>query len=174
MPNNLLFAEGGAAVGAYQMSYANVDDNGTPVLIRAQTAVFAPNGWWQEALHRILTLMVSTNVGCALQVTPEVEGLLLDGTGGRPDARVAFVIPVPSAGGERATIKVNVGLYQPVDFLGTPVGRTGLRGTFVRFLLESTSALVIPAGMESPPDCRFDGTELEWEPLLGRQQVTNA
>lgn len=172
MANNLLFGQGGGTIGAFQYSPQNPDDDGTAVLLRAFTAVFAPSGWWQEALHRILTLMVSANVSTTVRVTPYLEGLALDGTEGRPDARATFDL-APALGGDRITQKFNVGLFQPVRFLGSVVGRTGLRGTWVQFLIETTTPITV-AVMESPADLRFDGVELEWEPLLGRQQVVNA
>lgn len=174
MANALIFGAGNATCAAYRYSVSNVADAGSPVLLRATTAIFAPNGWWQEALHRVLTLVVSANVGVTLRVTPILEGLPLDGTAGRPDARVTFTLDVPDAGGQRVTQKVNVGLYQPVRVFGTVTGRTGLRGTWVQFLVESIGPIVLPSVTESTPDLRLEGPELEWEPLLGRQQVVNA
>lgn len=174
MANTLIFAAGNAVCAAYRYSAEHPDDAGSPVLLRATTAVFAPNGWWQEALHRVFTLVLSTNVGVTVRVTPILEGLALDGSSGRPDSRALFTIPVPDASGQRVLQKINVGLFQPVRVFGTVVGRTGLRGTWVQFLVESVGPIVLPVVMESPPDLRFEGPELEWEPLLGRQQVTNA
>lgn len=172
MPNTLLFAQGGGAA-VYRLDPGQPDDHGTPVLLRAMTALFAPAGFWAEALHRTASFMVSANVGVACRVTPVLEALPLDGTGGRPDARVTFTIATPAAG-ERVQTKQKIGLWAPVRIAGVDTGnRTGLRGTWIQLLVETTGAIDIPAG-DVVPDLRIDGVELEWEALLGRQQVTNA
>jgi hypothetical protein len=171
MPNTIIFGQGTSAA-AYVYAATNPDDAGTPVLLRATSAVFAPNGWTGEALHRIASLIVSSTVGAACRVTPFLEGRALDGADGRPDSRVTFTIATPAAG-ERTQVKVKVGLFVPVRMAGVDTGnRTGLRGTWIQLLLETTGAIDIPEG--AVPDLRFDGVEMQWEPLLGRQQVVNA
>lgn len=167
----LLF--GGAAGGdVFRQLVGNLEDDGTPVLLSAITATWAPNGWLQGAAFRTVTVSVSTNVGADFRLTPIVDGVALDGTGGQPDARVSWTLPAPSAG-ERTTIRQVVGLSRPVDLEGVQTMRVGIRGTFVQLLLETTSAIVLPSG-ETDPDLRVAALSLEVEPLGQVVQAVNA
>lgn len=171
MPNTLLFGAYGAA-SVYRYDQSQLTDGATPVTLRATTTVWAPNGWWGEALWRTLTLVVDANVGCTLRLTAILADGHLDGTLGNPDTRVTFTLATPAAG-ERTQRRVDVGLWYPLTVLGTQMGVVGLRGTFVSFQLDSIGSVVLPTG-ETNPDLRFDACELDVEPLLQTGQVVNA
>lgn len=160
---------GGAAGGTVYRWGSSVQDAGVGVRFRAVTQIFAPNGWKDEALFRTVTVVVSSTVGVDCRLTPIIDGLVCDGAAGRPDSRVAFSVPVPAAGA-RAVTKQQIGLFLPVIVAAVAVGRMGLRGTWVQVLLESTSEPVLPSG-ETNVDLRFDGIELDFAALAGRQQT---
>ncbi|HUU95990.1 MAG TPA: hypothetical protein VM487_09625 [Phycisphaerae bacterium] len=171
MSNTILFgALGTGEVFRYQQD--QLDDDGTPVSLRATSQIWAPNTWWGEALWRSVTVVISANVGVTCLITPIVDDHKYDGTNGYPDTRVTFTLDAPSPG-ERATRRTLVGLYRPITIDGTDYGRTGLRGTWIQFQIDTVGAIVVPA-TETNPDLRFDGLDLDVEPLNNRQQVSNA
>lgn len=164
----------GRAVGGdlHRYDTTEVADGGAPIALRTTTDLWAPNGWWGEAIWPTVTVVVSSNLGATFQLTPIVDGIPLDGSGGQPDCRVTFDFTTPAAG-ERTTRRLVVGLSRPIRVLGTPYGRMGLRGTWIQLQLASVGAFTLPAG-ETNPDLRLDGNELEVVPLLRSQQVVNA
>jgi hypothetical protein len=169
--SRLLFGANSAGE-IFQFGPLNTDENVTAVCLRALTTYWAPNGWTDEALWRIATVIISSNVGGTFQLTPIVDQITLDGTGGEPDCRVTYVVETPSAG-IRKQIRTLVGLFRPVN-VGTFSGmRVGLRGTFLQFLVETVGEITIPVG-ETNPDIRFEGVEVETESLGGTKQVVNA
>lgn len=168
----ILYADA-SAPDIYQYQQASLDDDGEAVTWRATTATWAPNNWHDEAVIRTAVVVVSSNVGADLRITPIVNGVKYDGTNGNPDSRVTFTIPTPAAG-ERLTARPIVGLYRPIVFEGdgTVLGRVGLRGTYFQFQLDSIGAVVVPSG-ELNPDFRFEGVEFDPAPARRTQQVVN-
>lgn len=156
----------------YLSSQSNPSDAEVPVTLRAVTAVWAPSGWWGDALWRTVTVTVSANVGASFLLTPIVDGIVLDGTNGAVDSRVNWSIPTPSAG-QRVQTKRVVGLSRPITIGTTSTSVVGLRGTWLQILIETVGAIDIPVG-ELNPDFRVDALETEVEPLLRTQQVVNA
>lgn len=172
MPNLILYG-GAASADAYQYRVDQTDDDGTPVLLRSTTAIWAPNGWYGEAVIRTCMVVVSSNVGAPMLLTPLLDGVPLDGTNGNPDCRVTFDIPTPAAG-ERSTVRIPLGLFRPIRIEGgATLGSMGLRATWFQFQLDSTGALVVPSG-ETNPDLRFEGVELDPQALRPTAQVVNS
>jgi hypothetical protein len=151
---------------AYRFGNGALDDGGTPLRPRAVTQVFVPASWWGEFLARTATIIVSSNAGLGIRVTPISEGVVYDGQDGRPDARVSFTVPTPS-GSERVPYRAKVGLFRPTVVNGVAVGRSGIRGTWFQLLLETTSDPVL--GGESPADVRFEGVDLDYRVSNNRQ-----
>lgn len=151
---------------AYRFGNGALDDGGTAMRLRAVTQVFVASSWWGEFLARTATIIVSSNAGITLQVTPISEGIVYDGQSGRPDARISFTVPTPS-GNERVPYRAKIGLFRPTVIDGVHRGRSGIRGTWFQLLIESTSDPVL--GGESPADVRFEGIDLDYRPSNNRQ-----
>ena len=172
MPATILLFGGLTGGDVYRLQGGNVADAGAPVLLRAITAVWAPNGWLQGAAFRTVTVSVSANVGAPFRLTPIVDGGPLDGTGGQPDARASWTMATPAAR-QRTTIRTVVGLARPVTIAGSSAAKVGLRGSWIQFLLETTGAVTVPTG-ETNPDLRVAALSMEVEPLGQTQQAVNA
>lgn len=174
MPSATILLFGSSSNGdIYRTDPANVDDGGAAVELRAITGTWAPNGWLENALYRTATVVVSSNVGATMRLTPILEGNRLDGTGGQPDARVTFSIATPAAAGERVVSRIPVGLSRPVTMAGGSVAKVGLRGTWIQMLVETQGAVTLPPG-ELNADCRVEAISVEIEALGQTQQVVNA
>lgn len=173
MPTATILLFGSSSNGdIYRTDPGNVADGATPVELRAITEVWAPNGWLQNALYRTATVVVSSNVGATIRLTPILEGQPLDGTNSQPDARVTFTVPTPAAG-ERVVVRTPLGLSRPVTLAGGSVAKVGIRGSWIQMLVESIGAVTLPSG-ELNADFRVDAISVEVEPLGQTQQVANA
>lgn len=171
---NLILYGGALSPDAYQYQQYQTDDDGTAVALRSTTSVWAPSGWWGEAVFRTCVVIFSTNVGATVRLTPVVDGVPYDGTNDAPDCRVSYTIATPAAG-ERQVSREIIGVYRPIRFEGDPtvLGRVGLRGTYFQFVLDSIGAIDVPSG-EANPDLRFEGVELDPEPARRTTQVVNS
>lgn len=162
----LLGGVGGGNI--HRLGYDHPDDNGTFTPFVAVSQFFAAPDWTTELAMRFLIVVVSSNAGIPLRLTPILEGATLDGTSGQPDCRVAFVIPTPTQPGVRATVRVKVGLFNRIRLAaGQDLGRTAFRGAFAQFRVESTGPWT-PAAGETEADVRFDGIAVDYTPLNGR------
>jgi hypothetical protein len=160
---------GGLSGGTiFRLGYDQPNDNGAFVPFVAVSQVYASPDWYQELTMRFAVVLVSANAGLVLRLTPILEGNALDGTGGQPDCRVTFVTPVPSAVGVRSVAKVKVGLFNRIRLqAGDDFGRTGLRGAWAQFRLETLASPILPSG-ETEQDVRFDGIVLDYTPRPSR------
>lgn len=154
---------GGLSGGnVFRLGYDQPDDNGTFVPLIAVSQVFAMPDWYSEFTARFLVVIVSANAGLSLRLTPILEGAVLDGSAGNPDCRVTFTTPVPTALDVRTVARVKVGLFNRIRLApGQDFGRTGFRGAYAQFRIETLAAPTLPSG-ELEADVRFDGVVLDY------------
>jgi hypothetical protein len=165
----LLGTPGSAELFALDSIYAQDDHAVVPWI--ATTEQYFPHGWWGEATFRTGTLIVNSNAGFDVQLTPILDGVPLDGSGGPfTDCRVTVTVPVPASAGRRVVSRYEIGLFQRMHLGGVERGRSALRGTTVQFMLELLTTPVLPDDAVGVPfDIRFDGLEIDYTPKGNRQ-----
>ncbi len=140
---------------------ANVgfQDNTVDYVPLAKTDPVAPAGASGECIFTNVYATITHSMGVDIRLTPIVDFVALDGTGGQPDERLVFTLPPLGA---RLTERFEMGLSLPFPLTGPERMRNALRGAW--FQLQAEALAPLAAG-----DLIFEQTELEYE--LVRESV---
>ncbi len=134
---------------------ANVgfQDNGADYTPLAISNPVAPAGASGESIFTNVYITITHSMGVDIRLTPILDFVPLDGTGGQPDERLIITLPPLAA---RLTERFEMGLSIPFPLTGTERFRNALRGAW--FQLQAEALAPLAAG-----DLIFDQTELEFE-----------
>ena len=134
---------------------ANVgfQDNGADYTPLAISNLVAPAGASGESIFTNVYITITHSMGVDIRLTPILDFVPLDGTGGQPDERLIITLPPLAA---RLTERFEMGLSVPFPLTGTERFRNALRGAW--FQLQAEALAPLAAG-----DLIFDQTELEFE-----------
>ena len=128
-------------------------DNGAVYVPVAKSNPIAPAGASGECIFTNVYITITHSMEVDIRLTPIVDFVAIDGTGGQPDERLVFSLP---ALGARLTERFEMGLSLPFPLTGTERIRNALRGAW--FQLQAEALTPLAAG-----DLIFDQTELEYE-----------
>jgi len=133
-------------------------DDGAAFNFYAESAPVTADSIGQELLFCAAYLGVEWSMGCTLRLTPILDGVPLDGTGGTADCRRTLTL-ASAATRQRAVYEMVLSraIYDPDD-PAVEVGRHYLRGAQLSLRLETTTGL-------SAGDLIIDRFDLELEPL---------
>ncbi len=129
-------------------------DNLVDYVPLAKTNPIAPAGSSGEAIFTNVYITLTHSMAVDIRVTPIVDFIALDGTGGQPDERLIFSLPDLTP--NRLTERFEMGLSLPFPLTGTERFRNSLRGAFFQLQYEAINGLALG-------DLIFDQTELEYE-----------
>ena len=142
--------------GVYELGRGLVDGViGTPTYL-LRTRDVAPAGEGGEAATHNLYVVLTWTMGCAIKVTPIVDGR-------RYGPHYIGLSPSETY----RTDRFEIGISQPHDESGSEVARTGVRGTWFAAELE----LGVPASCDACGDVIFEEIELEWDAVTEGLQV---
>jgi len=121
-------------------------DGGTPPIytggvsygVRARGVRVAPSGPDRETAFREFLLVVTHTMAVTVRVTPILDGVPYDGTGGTTDERVTIVLSAETA---RVTRKFVIGLSVPVMVDALERARVAQRGTWFEAMVETVGDL---------------------------------
>jgi len=136
---------------------ANVgfQDNGADYIPLAKSNAVAPAGASGECEFRNVYITITHTMEVDIRLTPIIDFVPLDGTGGQPDERLVFSLP---ALGARLTERFEMGLSIPFPLVGPERFRNAPRGAW--FQLQSEALAPLAAG-----DLIFEQVELQFEVL---------
>ncbi len=144
------FLDGPTSDGADPPAYTG----GTAYSIRARGVKVAPSGPNAETMFAALMLVVTHTMAVDLVVTPILDGVAQDGTGGTSDERVTIEL---EAAEERVTQKFFLGLTLPYLVDAVEQGRNAQRATWFEAMVESSGDL-------AEGDLLLEANLLEFEP----------
>jgi hypothetical protein len=146
---------GGAKLLAYDPAAAT--DDGVAVPLRARSQELALSGAEAETSVFALLVVVTHTAEVALVLTPILDGVPQDGSGGTEDLRHTIALDaVPS----RQTRRFELATETPIrDPAGRELGRMAQRGTFFGIEVD-TSAL-------ASGELLLDSVSVEYEPAAG-------
>ncbi len=119
----------------------------------AKSNPVAPAGASGECIFKNVYITITHTMLSTVRLTPIVDFVPLDGTGGQPDERLNISLP---ALGARLTERFEMGLSLPFPLTGAERFRNALRGAWFQLQAEAITALA--AG-----DLIFDQIELEYD-----------
>lgn len=128
-------------------------DNGADYIPLAKSNAVAPAGASGECEFRNVYITITHTMEVDILLTPIVDFVPLDGTGGQPDERLTFSLP---ALGTRLTERFEMGLSKPFPLTGPARFRNALRGAW--FQLQAEAVAPLAAG-----DLIFEQVELQYE-----------
>ena len=99
-------------------------------------------------------ITITHDMAVDVRLTPIVDFIPLDGTGGQPDERLTITLPDLTP--NRLTERFEMGLSLPFPLTGPERFRNGLRGAWFQLLAEGINGLA--AG-----DLIFDQVELDYQ-----------
>ena len=152
-PIPILFFGGRDTEASVLQTNSGFQDNLVDYVPLAKSNPIAPAGASGEAIFKNVYLTVTHSMGVDIRLTPIVDFVAIDGTGGQPDERLLITLP---ALGARLTKRFEMGLSLPFPLTGTERFRNSLRGAWFQLQVEAINGLA--AG-----DLIFDQTELEFE-----------
>jgi hypothetical protein len=159
MPAAPLLFLGDSATGEVWEFGAGPTDDGVAFVPLAKSARVAPAGIGGEciftALYFAVTHRIINNNPVLVRVTPIINGVPQDGTGGTTDERK--IVTLDYVGGARKTELFELGLSIPNIHLTIERGRHAMRGTWFQYLVEGTQ---LDAGAG---ELTFEVSELEYE-----------
>jgi hypothetical protein len=129
-------------------------DNGANYAPSALSNAVAPAGASGECIFKNIYITITHDMAVDIRLTPIVDFVPLDGTGGQPDERLIFTLPDLTP--NRLTERFEMGLSLPFPLTGPERFRNALRGAW--FQLKTEALTPLAAG-----DLIFDQTELEFE-----------
>lgn len=135
---------------------------GVAYSVRAVSARVAPSGPKRESIFAQLELVVTHTMATVLRVTPILDGVTYDGTGGTQDLSIDITLADST---ERVTEKFLVELAVPLIVATVNRGTNAMRGTWFQVKVETADDLA--AG-----DLIFDLNVLEYEPSADTVAVT--
>ena len=130
-------------------------DNAADYLPLAKSNPVAPAGASGECEFRNVYITITHSMEVDIRLTPIIDFVPLDGTGGQPDERLVFSLP---ALGARLTERFEMGLSIPFPLVGPERFRNAPRGAW--FQLQSEALAPLAAG-----DLIFEQVELQFEVL---------
>lgn len=146
---------GGAITANVLQSNAGFDDNGVDIIPLAKSNPVAPSGASGENIFTNAYLTLTHSMLVDVQITPILDFVPLDGTGGQPDERITISLPDLTATG-RLTERFEIGLSLPFPLTGPERFRNAMRGAWFQLQAEVVGPLA--AG-----DLIFEQVELEYE-----------
>ena len=134
---------------------ANVgfQDNGVDYIPLATSNAVAPAGASGECEFRNVYITITHSMEVDIRLTPIVDFVPFDGTGGQPDERLVFSLPPLGA---RLTERFEMGLSLPFPLAGPTRFRNAPRGAW--FQLQAEALAPLAAG-----DLIFEQVELQFE-----------
>lgn len=150
----LFFGGIDTAAKVLQTNFGFTDD-GVAYVPSLLTNAVAPAGASGECIFRNLYITITHSMETDLRITPVVDFVPLDGTGGQPDERLVIPLADLTATG-RETDRYEMGLSLPFPLVGTERFRNALRGAWFQVLLEAINGL-------ADGDLIFEQVELEFE-----------
>jgi hypothetical protein len=130
------------------------EDNTVAYVPLAKSNPVAPAGASGECIFKNVYITITHDMAVDIRLTPIIDFVALDGTGGQPDERLIFSLPDLTP--NRLTERFEMGLSLPFPLTGTERFRNALRGAWFQLQVEAINGLA--AG-----DLIFDQTELEYE-----------
>ena len=115
-------------------------DNGVAYVPLLKTNPVAPAGASGEAIFKRLFVTLTHSMATDIRITPIVDFVAFDGTGGQPDERLTFSLPDLTATG-RLTERFEMGLSLPFPLTGTERFRNAMRGAWFQVLIEFINGL---------------------------------
>ncbi len=128
-------------------------DNGADYIPLAISNAVAPAGTSGDCEFRNVYITITHSMEVDIRLTPILDFVPLDGTGGQPDERLVFSLP---ALGARLTERFEMGLSKPFPLTGPTRFRNALRGAW--FQLQAEVLAPLAAG-----DLIFEQVELQFE-----------
>lgn len=150
----------GTTGGDLFASGTSASDDGTPVQVWLQAREVAPAQFDGECVPILVHVTTYHTGACTLRMTPQVDGVLYDGTDG-VDARVTVSLPQPSTIQPLRT-KHTLGISIPVVVDAVEQFRTGIRGTWIGCVLETVGAMA-PRNDGAMGEIDFHGMSIEVE-----------
>lgn len=167
-----LFLGLGDAAEIYRWGSAPTDA-GAAVVVRAESARYAPAGVGGEAIFTALIPVISYNAAATVRFVPIVDDVVYDGQAGNgPNAAVEVVLAAPATG-HRVRYRKELGLSMPYVRDGVDRGRFALRGVWFQCRVEITSAIGLDT-LGQPGEVVLEGYELEFEPVGVTQDAVPA
>lgn len=154
-PIPTLFFGGRDTVANVLQTNTGFVDNAVAYVPQLRTNPVAPAGTSGECIFVTAYVTLTHSMATDIRITPIVDFVPLDGTGGQPDERLIFSLPDLTATG-RLTERFEMGLSLPFPLTGTERFRNALRGAWFQLLFEAINGLA--AG-----DLIFEQVELEYE-----------
>ena len=135
-------------------------DNGAAYVPLAKSNPIAPAGASGECIFTNVYITLTHSMPVDIRVTPIVDFIALDGTGGQPDERLIFSLPDLTP--DRLTERFEMGLSLPFPLQGTERVRNALRGAWFQRQYQATNGLRVG-------DFIFDYTVIQ--DVVGRELV---
>lgn len=153
-PIPILFFGGRDTEAGVLETNTGFQDNTVDYVPSALSNAVAPAGASGECVFKNVYITITHDMAVDIRLTPIVDFVALDGTGGQPDERLIFTLPdlTPT----RLTERFEMGLSLPFPLTGPERFRNALRGAWFQLLAEGINGLA--AG-----DLIFDQVELEYE-----------
>lgn len=129
-------------------------DNTVDYVPLAKSNPVAPAGASGECIFKNVYITITHDMAAMIRLTPIVDFVALDGTGGQPDERLIFTLPDLTP--NRLTERFEMGLSLPFPLTGPERIRNALRGAWFQLQAEAIGGL-------ASGDLIFDQTELEYE-----------
>jgi hypothetical protein len=153
-PTPTLFFGGRDTEAGVLQTGVGFEDNTVPYTPLAKSNAVAPAGASGECIFKNIYITITHSMAVDIRLTPIVDFVALDGTGGQPDERLVFSLPDLTP--NRITGRFEMGLSLPFPLTGPERFRNALRGAW--FQLQAEALTPLAAG-----DLIFDQTELEFE-----------
>lgn len=154
-PIPTLFYGGRDTEASVMETNVGFQDNGADYIPLAKSNAVAPAGASGECEFRNVYITITHSMAVDIRLTPIIDFVPLDGTGGQPDERLVFSLP---ALGARLTERFEMGLSIPFPLVGPERFRNAPRGAW--FQLQSEALAPLAAG-----DLIFEQVELQFEVL---------
>lgn len=154
-PIPTLFFGGRDTVANVLQTNSGFQDNLVDYVPSLLTNPVAPAGASGECVFLTAYITLTHSMACEVRITPVVDFVPLDGTGGQPDERLVITLADLTAAG-RLTERFEMGLSLPFPLVGTERFRNALRGAWFQVLMEAINGLA--AG-----DLIFEQVGLEFE-----------
>lgn len=149
------FFLGAGAGGTLHRWGAAPTDDGAPVVVRQETARFAPAGVGGEAIFTALIPVITYTAAATVRFTPIVDDVELT------SAAVEVVLTQP-ANGRRTRYRQELGLSIPLVRDNVDRGRFAVRGVWCQVRVEILTAIGLDA-LGTPGVVLLEGGELEYE-----------
>lgn len=153
-PIPILFFGGRDTEASVLQTDIGFEDNTVAYAPLALSNAVAPAGASGECVFKTVYITITHDMAVDIRLTPIIDFVALDGTGGQPDERLIFSLPDLTP--NRITERFEMGLSLPFPLTGPERFRNALRGAWFQLQAEAINGLA--AG-----DLIFDQTELEFD-----------